>query len=162
MNNKEIIQAHNMDLQRIKETIAALPAAKSWGGGAPIIEPSAEDVIIPAFTGVDLTVKGVDVSKFGFAEGTVTIAAAGTIEIAHNIGSIPSVAMIYIIDGERNGRAVMFAQSPASVIAPYVGLTYSGDEYVSHYSGHVINVTSNSMKCTMLDNGVTYRWILIK
>ena len=36
MNNKEIIQAHNMDLQRIKEAISALPSAKKWnGGGVP-------------------------------------------------------------------------------------------------------------------------------
>lgn len=57
MGNKQNLQLNNADLQAIKKAINSLPSAKPWGGGT-IIEPSSEDVIIPAFTNVELTVQG--------------------------------------------------------------------------------------------------------
>ena len=56
------------------------------GGGAPIIEPSSEDIIIPAFTNVDLTVKGVDLSNCGVTEGEFTRETTSASDVMIDIG----------------------------------------------------------------------------
>ena len=70
--NKEDLRQNNTGLQTILAAVKSLPTAKSWGGGT-IIEPSNHDIMIPAYTNVDLTVKGVELQKFGVASGSFTL-----------------------------------------------------------------------------------------
>ncbi len=68
--NKEDLRQNNTGLQTILAAVKSLPTAKSWGG--TIIEPSNHDIMIPAYKNVDLTVKGVELQKFGVASGSFT------------------------------------------------------------------------------------------
>lgn len=66
------------------------------GGGAPIIEPSSEDIIIPAFTNVDLTVKGVELSRFGIASGSFTLTTnLKNISLSFDLPSAPKIVIIW-------------------------------------------------------------------
>lgn len=94
--NKEDLQQNNAGLQAILAAVKSLPAAKSWGGGAPIIEPSSEDILIPAFTNVDLTVKGVDLSRFGMVSGSFTPAEnAKDISLSFDLPYAPTIVLVW-------------------------------------------------------------------
>lgn len=71
-------------------------------GGAPIIEPSDKDVIIPAFTDTELIVKGLSdfiTNVFGYQKisyGTFTPSDdTSRCTVNHNLGKRPQVLMAY-------------------------------------------------------------------
>lgn len=66
------------------------------GGGAPIIEPSSEDIIIPAFTNVDLTVKDVELSRFGIVSGSFTPTEnTKDISLSFDLPSAPTIVLVW-------------------------------------------------------------------
>lgn len=84
MGSKEIIQAHNMDLQRIKQAIEALPSAKKWQGGGTII-PSKTDIAIPSYTDTELTVQGEpNLNPKNIKSGVDVFGVTGSLEQANN------------------------------------------------------------------------------
>ena len=59
--NKEDLRQNNTGLQTILAAVKSPPNRKIVGG--TIIEPSNHDIMIPAYTNVDLTVKGVELQN---------------------------------------------------------------------------------------------------
>lgn len=127
MNNKETIQAHNMDLQRIKDTIAALPSAQKWHGGGTII-PSKEDIVIPAFTNTELTVKGdTDLKPENIKSDIKVFGVTGSLEPA-NTGSF------YYNNTVLNNTFTIATNQPPQYImygARYSNYYYHGVGYIS-------------------------------
>ncbi|MFR9300182.1 hypothetical protein [Emergencia timonensis] len=94
--NKEDLRQNNTGLQTILAAVKSLPTAKSWGGGGTIIEPSNHDIMIPAYTNVDLTVKGVELQKFGVASGSFTLTTnLKNISLSFDLPSAPKIVIIW-------------------------------------------------------------------
>ncbi len=157
--NKEDLQQNNTGLQSILATIKSLPSAKAWGGGAPIIEPSIEDIVIPAFTNVDLTIKGVDLLKFGVSKGTFyatqAMKDARETTFYHNLNAKPRFIYavgtgyapygddIFLVDAEKNvgyngNRQIQNLSSSSSSVTTTTFTLYTSDIALMNYYWYAI------------------------
>lgn len=79
MGNKSELQIHNLDLQSILQTVNSQPAAVPWGGATDIIAGT-QDIVIPAYTDTQLTVKGdADLIASNIKKGIELFGVTGTL-----------------------------------------------------------------------------------
>lgn len=132
--NKPQLQNNNAELQTILAAVKSLPTAKSWGGGT-IIEPSRDEIIIPAYTDKTITIlPGITSSDFGFdnvAYGSVTpLEDEKQIELVHNFGRRPKFLFIY---GNVENYTGSYSKSGLKMMG--LTLTPSSDENDWWYGG---------------------------
>lgn len=160
--NKQDLQQNNTGLQAILAAVNSLPTAKSWGG-APIIEPSSEDIVIPAFTNVDLTVKGVNLSDYGIDFGQVRLnESKSKVTINHSLNAVPSRFYFTAVSPLINGEiSELINVSGNSCFGLYINAFGERAERKGAY------ITKNSSTVEMIHTSIlfangTYNWIAMK
>lgn len=134
----EILDNNNLDLQKLMQEIQALPQAKNWGGGSTDIVATelSQDLVIPAYTDTQLTVKKVEKglkADFGTVNFPTNSNLLITFTIEHGLGVVPKSfylfpnGYIYNPKDENHAKWGGVAISNNKVFGTSTHSAYSGD-----------------------------------
>lgn len=142
--NKTRLQENNTELQEILKAVQSLPAAKSWGGGTAI-EPSREDIVIPAYTDKELTIKGYGPllkTICGYNHivyGSITLGADDDwLDIAHGLQMPPRMILVYTTGS-------IYTSSPSYICT--LMATRTGDTGYLNGGGTLVRYIGGTYSC---------------
>ena len=139
MTQKQQAEQNILDSEALKKVISELPRSNSWGGSTDIVATElSQDLVIPAYTDTELTVKKVEKGlKADF--GTVNFPANSnlliTFTIEHGLGVVPKSfylfpnGYIYNPKDENYAKWGGVAISNNKVFGTSTYSAYSGDIY---------------------------------
>ena len=96
MTQKQQAEQNILDSEALKQIITELPRSNSWGGSTDIVATElSQDLVIPAYTDAELTVKKVEKGVTGIDFGTVTFASTTSDPIIpHSLKKTPTAFCI--------------------------------------------------------------------
>ena len=154
----EILDNNNLDLQKLMQEIQALPQAKNWGGSTDIVATElSQDLVIPAYTDTELTVKKVEKGVTGIDFGEVTQSKAQkTITVEHSLGVVPKFAVLVPYEVEIPQYETLFWISAFGAKRAYPNLYNSGWQCILSGNDYVKNLHEEKGKPTATDKTISF------